>query len=151
MKRIGLNYTGNYIVFTKTFRGTGASSNLNLYQSHYITFNVICSAFLCRLEFYHYTDEGEREKVDLCSNFPVLDVSTGLHSLIFIRTHQSHVDCEKHILREECCTNSVLISAEKWKWPHIIKNKWLLVSHWEEKRTSNWFVNTSISLYLSKI
>ncbi len=151
MKRIGLNYTGNYIVFTKTFRGTGASSNLNLYQSHYIIFNVICSAFLCRLEFYHYTDEGEREKVDLCSNFPALDVSTGLHSLIFIRTHQSHVDCEKtHFKRgmlHKFCTDI----SWKMEMAHIIKNKWLLVSHWEEKRTSNWFVNTSISLYLSKI
>lgn len=122
MKRIGLNCTGNDIVFAKTLRGTGASSNLNLYQSHYMIFNVICSAFLCRLEFHHCSDEGESGKVDVCSNFPALDVSTGLHSHVFIQTHQSHVDCGKQVLREECSTYFVLLSAEKGKWQHIIKN-----------------------------
>lgn len=79
MKRIGLNYTGNDIVFAKILRGTGASSNLNLYQSHYMIFNVISSAFLCRLEFHHCSDEGERGEVDLCSSFPALALEASKH------------------------------------------------------------------------
>lgn len=97
MKRTGLNYTGNDIVFAKILRGAGANSNLNLYQSHYMIFNVISRPFLCSLEFHHCSDERERGNVNLCGSFlhlQRLDISTELYSHVFSETYKSQRNVE---------------------------------------------------------